>query len=298
MQTMAARRPALTTYEQLRALLVKAALNWNEDRIPRLSASLAFYAVLSLAPLLVLSVAIVGPLLGGAAVRARMFREAAATFGRGAAQFLDSLITSAAHPGASILAGLISLLLALYGASSLFLQLEDSVNAIWRVEPRRGALRAFIVGRAVSISMVLVSAMIVFAWLAIDSWLGFMVRHAGIHGLWRTVSVVLSFFFMLGVCSISFKSLPHRMVAWIDVLPGSLVAALGFVISKLLLSLYFTYSSVSSAYGSAGAMVVILLWTYYMAQVFFFGLEMTYVYAHEYGSQLGRHPREDGKVRA
>ena len=115
--------------------------------------------------------------------------------------------------------------------------------------------------------------------------------------------MVLSFFFMLGMCAVVFRSLPRKTVGWHDVWPGAFFTAFGFVLTKFILSLYFTYSGLFAVYGSAGALVVLLLWIYYMMQIFLFGLELTCVYAHRHGSQVGRQgierfeasPRENGR---
>ncbi len=272
----------------LKSLFLQTFKSWSEDRASRLAAAFAFYAVLSLSPLLVFAVALAGSALSDIDVKTRVLREARVNFGPQTAAFLQSLISNAASPGAGYVAGVISLTFVLFGASNLFVQLEDTVNFIWRIKSTRSIVRGFFVTRAFSIAMVLVFSIAVFAWVVLDSWLGWIVKHAGIHHGWRISSIVFSFFFMLGMCAVAFRSLPRNMVAWHDVWPGAVVTALGFVVTKFILSLYFTYSSVFAVYGSAGALVVLLLWIYYMMQIFIFGLEMTCTFSHTHGSQADR----------
>lgn len=269
-------------------LFIESWSSWNNDRASRLAASFAFYAVLSLAPLLVFAVAIAGSVMSNLEVKTRVLREARVNLGPQTATFLDGLITNTTAPKANYIAGAVSLAFVLFGASNLFVQLEDTVNVIWKMKAPKNAIKGFIVSRAVSVLMVVLFSIAIFAWVALDSWLGWIVRHAGIHHGWRIGSMVFSFFFMLAVCAVTFKALPRRMVSWGDVWPGSAVTALGFVLTKFILSLYFTYSGLFAVYGSAGALVVLLMWIYYMMQIFLFGLEMTCVYAHTYGSQVGR----------
>ena len=271
-----------------KSLLAESWRSWNNDRASRLAASFAFYAVLSLSPLLVFAVAIASSVMSDLEVKTRVLREARVNLGPQTATFLDGLITNTSAPRANYIAGAVSLVFVLFGASNLFVQLEDTVNVIWRMQGPKNAIKGFIVSRALSVLMVILFSVAIFAWVALDSWLGWIVRHAGINHGWRFGSMIFSFFFMLGVCSVTFRSLPRKMVAWKDVWPGALITSLGFVLTKFILSLYFSYSGLFAVYGSAGALVVLLMWIYYMMQIFLFGLEMTCVYAHNYGSQVQR----------
>jgi membrane protein len=130
----------------------------------------------------------------------------------------------------------------------------------------------------------------VLAWLILDSVVGAAAQRAGAFPGWPYISLGISTLFLTGVFALTFKHMPHRLVAWRDVLISSIVTAFGFSVAKFALSIYFTYSHIQTAYGPAGALVLILLWIYYSAQIFFFGAEMTCVYAHTYGSQKGRTP--------
>ncbi len=225
-------------------MLIKAFAAWNSDKVPRLAASLSFYAVLSLAPLLVLAVALASPFLGSQAVRSQVFHDARLAFGGGAAELLDTLLVGAAHPAGSIAAAVVGLTLALFGASNLFLQLEDSVMTIWKLPVEGGGWKKLLTYRAFAVLLVIAFALLIFAWLALDAWLGWFARHLGGRIALRLASLILSLIFMFGVSAIAFKALPRRLVAWPDVWPGAILTAIGFVATKYLLSLYFSFSSV------------------------------------------------------
>ncbi|MEA2551847.1 MAG: rane protein, partial [Fimbriimonadaceae bacterium] len=208
--------------------------------------------------------------------------------GKPAAQFIEQVIQTSAQPGASAVASILSLGIAVYGASNLFEQLSEAINFIWKADVKRAGLKGFLLGKIIAVAMYIVFAAVFVVWLAIDSWLGWMEAHtAGFQG-WQFISILVSIVFLTFVFALSFRAIPKGMVAWGDVWIGAIITAVGFAISKFLLSLYFSYSTVSAAYGSAGSLVVILLWIYYSAQIYFFGIELTCTYAHLHGSQAHR----------
>ena len=272
----------------LRQLYTKAVQNWLGDNVPRLAAAFSFYAMLSLSPLLVLAVAIGSRLLGDSQAGQHVIHVAQAYIGGPGAKFLQSMIDSSAKPGASAVATLLSVAIAIYGATNLFQQLSDSVNTIWDAKSANAGIKGFLLNKIVAIAMFLAFAVVFVLWLGIDSWIGWARAHTyGFEG-WELVSTAASVVFLTFVFAVSFRALPKGMVAWQDVWYGAVTTAVGFAISKYLLSLYFRYSTVSAAYGSAGALVIILLWIYYTAQIYFFGLELTCTYAHTHGSQRER----------
>lgn len=271
----------------LKELALKTLANWSEDNVPRLAAAFSFYAILSLAPLLVLAVAIGGMYLGNRAVEGRVISEATATLGGDSAKLIGSLIDSAHQKTDLSIAALISLVVTFFSASNLFLQLDDSVNAIWDIKQTGSAVRNLVVTRIVAFLSVLVFGAIVLAWLVLDSWLTWIAQKTpGFQG-WPYLSFGVAVVFLIGVFAVSFKSLPKGKVAWKDVWIPAVVTGVGIAASKFLLSLYFSHAGVSKAYGPAGSLVVILLWIYYTSQIYFFGIELTYTYAHHYGSRQG-----------
>lgn len=277
---------------KLRPLFDRAAEGFSRDHAPRHAASVAFYAMLSLSPLLVLAVAIAGRFAGEDAVRAAVLKEATAALGKPAGEFVGSLIRDVAEPGKGVVATVISIGLALFGASNLFGQLSDSVSYIWKVKAPESGIKTLLLGKFISVLM-FVSFLVVFmSWLILDSWLGWAGRHVGGFNGWQVVSLLVSTVFLTVVFAFAFKALPRRVVDWCDVWIAAAVTAIGIALSKLILSLYFAYSGVSAAYGSAGALVVVLLWVYYSAQIYFFGIELTCAYAHMHGSQRNREKNE------
>lgn len=277
------------TTRQLRELFMKAYRHWSDDNAARHAAALAFYAILSLAPLLIFAIAIGGQFLDSGSLRESLLASTRDQLGKGASGLVKEMIENATKPGASAMAGIISLILALLGASSLFGQLEQSVSAIWGVGPKTGnAIRNFVVQKLLSVVMVLVFVTLILAWIGIDSVISYARAHTAEGlGIWPSLSFVISVAFLTIVFAISFKSLPRGMVAWGDVWIPAFVTAVGFGLAKYLLSLYFGMSGVGAAYGPAGALVVILLWFYYSAQIFFFGVELTFTYTYGYGRHKG-----------
>jgi membrane protein len=272
----------------LRELFGKAFKNWQEDDGPRLSAALAFYAMLSLAPMLVLSVAVASRFLDDSVYRPHVIKAAKDFLGGPGSELINNMIDNASKPSANAIASLLSVGVALLGASGLFDQLKASVNHIWNARSTRTGIKGFLLGKLLSLLSFLAFAVAVLAWLGLDSWLGWLERHTmGFQGF-TVISVLISIFFFNVVFAISFRALPKGMVAWGDVWIGAFFTAVAIALSKYLLGLYFQYSGLTSAYGPAGALVVILLWIYYSGQIYFFGLEITCTYAHLHGSQCHR----------
>lgn len=275
----------------LKKLYTKAFQNWLGDNATRLAAAFSFYAMLCLSPMLVLGVAIASRVLGDSQAGMHFVHIAEGYLGHDGSMFIETMIQKSAKPGVSVIASLLSVAVAVYGATNLFGQLSDSVNAIWEVKSRSG-IKGFLINKVVSVIMFLVFSAVFVSWLAIDSWLAWLAHSQGLHGR-HILSMFISVIFLTFVFALSYRALPKGMVAWGDVWYGAATAALGFALSKYLLGLYFAYSSVSAAYGSAGALVIILLWIYYSAQIYFYGLELTCTYAHMHGSQVNRVKGDD-----
>ncbi len=266
----------------VKELVLKTGTRWSDDSVPRLSAAFSFYAILSLAPMLVLAVTVAGLFIKGA--EKHLMSEASGFVGPQGAAFLRELIDKTHNTNASIIATISSLAVTFFSASNLFLQLDDAMKTIWRLRTSGPFFHTLIKTRILAFLGVLVFGAIVVGWLILDSWLRRLGRDPEMLHIWPT----LNFLFSIGVLTIafgiSFKSLPKHGLEWRDVWPAAWVTAIGFGISKFLLSEYFVLAGLSAAYGAAGALVVILLWLYYSAQIYFFGAELAYIWAHEYGS--------------
>ncbi|RYG32794.1 YihY/virulence factor BrkB family protein [bacterium] len=278
---------------EVRELVQATATRWSEDNVPRLAAAFSFYAVLSLAPLLVFAVVLGGYFLGQSDTQTQILTQVQQAVGKGGRDLVEELIKQANKPGASVIASLLSLIVTFFSASNLFLQLNDSVNAIWGIKTQGPFLKNLLLTRIGAFLGVLFFGVIVLGWVGLDSWLHWLdQRVPGIPG-WKALSVIVSIVFLAIVFAVAFRSLPKDKVSWKDTIVPAIVTALGISLAKYALSLYFGLAKVSEAYGSAGALVVILLWIYYTSQIFFFGIEMTYVNSHQRGSHQGEPVRTE-----
>lgn len=278
---------------EVRDLIQTTATRWSEDNVPRLAAAFSFYAVLSLAPVLVFAVVAAGYFLGQADTQAEVLKQVQSAVGTGGREFVESLIKQANKPATSVIASLLSLVVTFFSASNLFLQLNDSVNAIWGIKTEGPFLKNLFATRLAAFLGVAFFGLIVLGWVALDSWLQWLNRQMpGIPG-WTYLSSIVTVVFLTFVFAGAFKALPKNTVEWKDTIVPAIVTAIGIAVAKFALTLYFGYAAVSEAYGSAGALVIILLWIYYTSQIFFFGIEMTYVYAHQSGSKQDEPMREE-----
>ncbi len=275
------------TAGQLRELLAKAARRWSENQASRMSAATAFYAILAFAPLLLFLLAVGSQFVGQGPLRESVLREARIQLGASTSELVSQMLDRSQRPVENAATGIVSIALALLGASGLFEQLNLSIKQIWNVGPRAGnVIKLFLESKLIAVLMVLGFATVIVLWVALDSGVR-AVRHATGRGfpIWHEVSFVVSVAFLSAVFALVFRSMPRGMVRWSDVWVPSGITALGFAAFKFLISLYFGMSGFGSVYGSAGSLIVILLWFYYSAQIFFFGVELTYEFAHSHGSR-------------
>jgi len=268
-------------WRDFRNVLLHAGQDWSRHAAARHAAAISFYAILSMAPLLIIGVTISTAFLDSETVRASLVSEARDALGSGAADLFVSIIEHASRPGTSVPATIIAILISLYAGSGLFEQLVDSIEDIWGIQHQGHAVALFLHGRLTSIIVMMTFLVLLLTWLATDSVLGWLARTQGWYLGWPFVSILASTVFVTLVFGLTFKSIPRGRVLWREVWPGAIVAGIGFSLAKFVLSLYFSFSGIASAYGSAGALVVILLWIYYCAQIFFFGVEVTRVVAEK-----------------
>ncbi len=263
---------------------------WTEDKAPRLGAALAYYSIFSIAPLLVIAVAVAGLVFGEDAAQGKLVDEIKGTVGEPMALALQQLLANASKPGWGTGAGIIGIVLLLFGAAGVFVQMQDALNTIWKVEPKPGrGVWGIIQDRFPSFMMVLGTGIFLVAALVVTTGL------SAIHGsigdaipggpvLWQWVNQIVFFALITLLFAMLYRFVPDAHVAWRDVWIGAALTALLFTIGKFLLGWYLGRGSVTSPYGAAGSLVVILLWVYYSAQILLFGAEFTRVYAERYGS--------------
>jgi membrane protein len=270
---------------------------WSEDKAARLAAALAYYTVVALAPLLVIVIAIAGLAFGQEATQGQVVGQIASLVGQQSAEQIQGIIASASQPKSGILATVAGIVTLLFGASGVFGQLQDGMNTIWEVtaKPGRGIL-GLIKDRFLSLTMVFGVGFLLLVSLALSAALAAVGKFLGeLLPLPEVVMLILSFIVSFAVITLLFamifKVLPDVKITWGDVWIGAAMTALLFTVGKILLGLYLGKSSVGSAYGAAGSIIVILIWVYYSAQILFFGAEFTQVYANRYGSHIT--PDED-----
>ena len=274
-------------------LLKQTWAEWQEDKASRLAAALAYYTAFSIAPLLVIAIAIAALVFGEKAAQGQIAAQLGTLVGKEAAEAIQALLVSSSQkPAQGTIATLISIALLFFGASNIFTQLQDSLNTIWEVAPKPGrGIRGIIQDRILSFGMVLgigflllVSLILSTVLAALGNYFGSLMP--GLQFLWSTLNFLLSFGVITLLFALMYKFLPDVKITWGDVGIGAVITALLFTIGKSLISLYLGNSSVGSTYGAAGSLVVLLLWVNYSAQILFFGAEFTQVYANKYGSRI------------
>lgn len=273
-------------------LLKETFSEWNADKASRLAAALAYYTIFSLAPLLIIVIAIAGAVFGEEAARGEIVGQIQGLVGIDGAKFIETAIESASQPRAGTVASIISIIILLFGASGLFAQLQDALNTIWEVQPKPGrGLIGLIRDRFLSFSMVLgvgflllVSLVMSAALAAVVNFVGHLIP--GIAFVLELTNFIFSFVVTTLLFGLIYKVLPDVEIAWSDVWIGAAITSLLFSIGRFGLGVYLGNSSFGSTYGAAGSVVIILVWVYYAAQILFFGAEFTQVYARKFGSRI------------
>jgi membrane protein len=266
--------------------------DWSEDRASRLAAALAYYTIFSLAPLLIIVIAIAGLAFGREATQGQIINQISGLVGPDGAKAIETLIENAGKPSSGVIATAFGILVLLIAASGFFGQLQDGLNTIWEVKPRPGrGIRGIIKDRFLSFTMVLgvgflllVSLVISAGLVAVGKFLGTLMPGTVILGY--ILNVILSLLVITLLFAMIFKILPDVKISWRDVWIGAATSAFLFTLGKLLLGLYLAKANIASSYGAAGSLVVILVWVYYSAMILFFGAELTQVYANRYGSRI------------
>lgn len=274
------------------ATVKEAANDWMDDEASRLAASLAFYSLLSLAPLLVIVVAIAGFFLGADAARGRVAGELATVVGVEPAQGIQSILASARSPKSGILSTLVGVVTLFIGASGVFGELQSSLNTIWEVKTKPGrGIWGEVKARFLSFTMVLGVAFLLLVSLVLSSVLSAMgMRFSGAlpggEVLWQGVNFIVSLAAVTVLFALIFKYIPDAEIRWRDVWLGAAVTAALFTIGKFLLGLYLGKAAVGSSYGAAGSLIALVVWVYYAAQILFMGAEFTSVQARRSGREI------------
>lgn len=279
--------------------------DWKEDRASRLAASLAYYTIFSLAPLLVIAIAVAGFIWQQKAVEAQLITQIQSLVGIEGANFVADLIKSASNPSDGIIATIVGLVTLLFGALGVFNELHNALNVIWEVKEEKAesflqAVKKAIVDRFLSFTMVLGIGFLLLVSLVISAGLSATQEMLGNTFPIPEFSLqLLNLIISIGVITVLFamiyKYLPDAEIPWRYVWLGAFVTAILFSLGKLAIGLYLGNSAIASSFGAAGSLVLLLVWIYYSAQILFFGAEFTQAYANKYGQKI---PPENGAAKS
>ncbi len=277
-------------------LLKESFDEWNTDKAPRLGAALAYFSVFSLGPLVLLCVGVASVVFGADAAQGKVLDEIGKTMGPAIADSLKGMLVEGHKTGAGAASTIVGLVTLLIGAAGVFGQLQDALNTIWKVEPKPGrGIWGFIQDRFLSLTMVfgtgfllLISLVLTAVLSAFSSSLG---GALGIEtALLQALNQVVTLLVAMLLFAMMFRFLPDAEIAWRDVWIGAVITAVLFTLGKFGLGLYLGRSGVTSGYGAAGSLVLLLLWVYYSSLILLFGAEFTYVYAKQVGSGVRPSP--------
>ena len=263
---------------------------WNDNAL-RLGASISFYTLFAIAPVLLVAIAIAGLVFGPEAVRGEIVGQMDGLVGRDGAQAVQALLEGASKKESGVFATVVGTITLLLAATGAFLELQAALNAIWRVKPDPEAnIRAYAFDRLRSFGIVvgigfllLVSLVVSAALSALNAWLDR--RAPGWPVMWQAINVAVSFFVTTALFALLFKFLPDVKLEWRHVITGAMVTAILFTGGKHVIGLYLGQSSTASAYGAAGSVILLLLWVYYSSQILLLGAEFTRLYAAAQGER-------------
>lgn len=281
--------------KQIWPLIKKTLSSWSNDYASSMGAAIAYYTMFSIAPLLLIVISIAGLIFGMEAARGEIFGQLQGLMGKESARAVEDMLASLNQPTQGVIATITGAVLLLVGATTVFAELQNSLDRIWRAPERdkisgiwnllRARLLSF--GLILGIGFLLIVSLIFSAALAaLSKWWAPLLE--GWEVLAQILNFVISFALTTTAFAIIYKLMPRVHIRWPDVWIGAVITALLFTIGKFLISLYIGRSSVASGFGAAGSLAVLLIWVYYSAQIFLMGAEFTWVYAHTFGSRKGQ----------
>jgi membrane protein len=282
---------------EVTGLLKAAAVNWVHDYAQSMGAALAFYTMFSIAPLLLIVIAVAGMFVGEDSARNEILRQLSGLLGGPGAGAVESMLEDVAIPAKHTLATVLGTALLFIGATSVFAELQDALDRIWRAPARvgYGGLWRLVRARLLSFGLVLGIGFLLMVSLAFSAGL------AALRGWWdplpggwayvaNTIEVAIGVLLATAVFAMIYKAMPRARVDWRDVWVGAAVTAVLFIAGKFLIGSYIGRSGVALRFGPAASLIVVLLWVYYSAQIFLFGAEFTWAYSHMFGSRKGQAP--------
>ncbi len=285
---------------KLLPLLKDTFASWSAHKGSTLGAALAYYTALALAPIVILVVGIVSLLVEKSAASAGFVAQISSMVGKDGGATVQSILDHSAQHSAGVLATVVGFVVLLVGASGVFTELQDSLNVIWEVPPQPRPWLAFIRARLLAFAMVFTLGFLVLVSLLLSTLTALLgtylkSRAPGLDALWECANSLVSVVVVALLFAVLFRALPDVKIAWRDVWIGAAMTAVLFTLGKYLLGLYLGHSAFASAYGAAGSLIIVLVWVFYSAQIFFFGAEFTRAFAQTHGSHRDAPPvRKNG----
>jgi len=277
------------------SLLKEAIQAWSNDYAPSMGAALSYYTLFSIAPLLLIVIAVAGWFFGAEAVRGEIVGQLSGMMGEAGAKAIEGLLASVSEPKEGIIATLVGVFVLILGATTVFGELQNALDRIWRAPAKETASDWWLLlrSRLLSIGMILGIAFLLMVSLVLDAVLSSLGKWWGsAFGGWQVLAELVNTLVGFGLTAVVFamiyKLMPRARIQWHDVWVGAAVTAALFAAGKFLIGLYIGRSAVASSFGAAGSLVVVMLWVYYSAQIFLLGAEFTWVYAHTHGSRRGQ----------
>lgn len=274
-------------------VILGAGTAFSEDRALKYSASLSYYTIFALSPLIVLIISIASIFYEQGAIQSKVFNEIQVLIGPSATSQLQAVIEKSALSGGSGVSLIISIVVLLIGASAIFTEIQDTLNIIWRVRPKpKKGFQKFLLNRMLSFSMILGLGFLLVVSLIVNGVIAAISARLQIYFpditvfLAQAFNVVLTFLIISLLFGTIFKVLPDVTITWKDVRVGAIATALLFMLGRFLIGLYLEMAGTGSTFGAAGSLIVILTWVYYTAAIVYFGAEFTQVYAEKFGTKI------------
>ena len=274
-------------------LAKKAVKAWIDDRAPSMGAALSYYTVFSIAPLLLIVIAIVGVVLGNDAAQTAVVAQLQALLGEQIGDVVTGMLQHVDRPGQGAIAAAVGVVALVVGATTVFAELQDDLDRIFESpdRPAPSGLWGWLRARILSLGLVLTAGFLLLVSLLVSTALAALGEWFGSFGAWQLLAKALNFALSFGlvtaIFALMYRYMPQGRTEWRDVWIGAAVTALLFNLGKVLIGLYLGKSSVTSGFGAAGSMALLLVWVYYSAQIFLLGAEFTWVYSREFGSRRG-----------
>jgi membrane protein len=289
--------------KQLWDLIRKSVEAWVDDYAPSMGAALAYYTLFSIAPLLIIAIAVAGLIFGQEAARGEIVAQIQGLIGREGAIAVQGLLKSTSEPAQNIFATVVSIITLVIGATSVFGELQSDLDRIWRVPApaKVNGIWTLLRSRLLSIGLVLALGFLLLVSLVVSAAIAAFGKWSnGFFEGWETflyaLNYSISFAVTTSLFAMLYKLMPRARIAWRDVWVGAAVTAFLFEVGKFLIGLYLGKTSVASGFGAAGSLVSLLVWVYFSAQIFLLGAEFTWVYSHEFGSKAAQTGQESASA--